>query len=204
MKGVINLPCCKCIGGQGATVSLNSGSGSGTVPYNLTGPGAGPIAQTITSNIHPLWTASLPPARWIHANNNNGMDTQPGGTYTYSVRLRIPKCTIPMTVRLRGEAAADDSFKAYAHNLQTNQNTPIGASPTTQIFSPPPVNGGFGGWGFRSERIAQLAWSTNVPGDYELRFEVVNGSDGPTGLLVRAAIRTICPTKLSEDGDELG
>lgn len=203
---VINLPCCKCIGGQSATVSLNSGSGSGTVPYNVTGPGVGgPIAQTLLSNtIHPYWTATLSPAQWIHANDTNGMGLQPGGTYTYSVRFRIPKCTIPMSVHLAGQAAADDSLKVFIHHVQTNSTTQIGASPMTPITTSPTVSGSSGGWGFRSERIASLPWNTNVPGDYVLRFEVVNGSAGPTGLLVRAAIRTICPTKLAEDGDELG
>lgn len=198
-KGVITLPCCKCIGGQGSVVNLNSGSAAGSVPWTVTGPGVGPpIAQTITNNIHPLWTATLAPAQWIHANNNNGSSAQPAGTYNYSVRIRVPKCTIPMRVHLAGQAAADDQLKVFVDNLQTSTSTQIGVTPTTAISSPPPVPGGAGGWGFRAERITPFNWSTNIPGTYVLRFEVVNGP-GPTGLLVRAAVKTICPTSLQQD-----
>lgn len=196
---VITLPCCKCIGGESQVVNLNSGSGAGSVPFNVAGPGVGnPIAQTITNNIHPLWTASLPPAQWIHANNNNGSSAQPAGTYQYTVRIRVPKCTIPMRVNLAGQAAADDQLKVFVDDLQTSSSTQIGATPTTAITSPPPVPANAGGWGFRAERITMFTWSTNIPGTYVLRFEVVNGP-GPTGLLVRAAVKTVCPTNLQQD-----
>jgi hypothetical protein len=192
--GAIAVPCCKCIGGQGNVVNFTSGSGAGSVPFNVIGPGvSNPVAQTITTNINPLWTATLAPAQWIHANDNNGGSLQPGGSYRYSVRIVIPKCTIPMKVTLTGNAAADDQVKVFLNG------SPIGATPTNAISSPPPVPTLAAGWGFRAERIAPFSWTTNIPGTYVLRFDVVNGSTGPTGLLVNAALRTDCTTKLQVD-----
>lgn len=195
-RDVIVLPCCRCVGGEGGVVNLNSGNGAGSVPWNVSGPQVfNPIAQTITSNIHWAWTATLPPALWIHPDTTSGSTNQPGGTYIYTVRFVVPNCTIPMRVSLNGQAAADDELKAFITDQNAN-TTQIGATPYTQIMSPPAVAQSQGGWGFRAERIASLAWSTNVPGLYTLRFEVPNSPGTPHGLLVRAALRTICPRDL--------
>ena len=202
---VIILPCCNCVGGEGDVVNLNSGNGAGSVPWNVSGPlVVNPIAQTITGNFHPAWTATLSPALWVHPDTANGSTNQPGGTYNYTVRFVVPDCTIPMRVSLNGQAAADDELKAFVTD-QNATTTQIGATPYTQIIPPPAVAQGQGGWGFRAERIASLPWSTNVPGLYTLRLEVPNRPGTPHGLLVRAALRTICPRALVQpDGPNPG
>ena len=196
-KGAIVVPCCRCIGGEGAVVNLNTGSGAGAVPWSVTGPGVTGTAfgQTINSGIHPLWTANLAPAQWIHPNNSNGADAQPGGTYNYTVRIVVPKCTIPMRVRVSGSAAGDDQIRVFFGS----SITPIATTPTTPIGSAPTVPNGAGGWGFRSERIVNFTTPTFGTGTHLLRIEVTNGSAGPHGLLVRAAARAICSRALSPD-----
>ena len=196
-KGTIVVPCCRCIGGEGAVVNLNTGS----VPWSVTGPGVSgtALAQTITSGIHPLWTANLSPAQWVHPNNGNGADPQPGGTYNYTVRIHVPKCTIPMRVRIGGSAAGDDEIRVFFGT----SNVPIAVTPTTAITgSQPNVPNGAGGWGFRSERIVNFATPTFSTGTHILRIEVKNGSAGPHGLLVRAVARAACSGALSPDQPE--
>src|SRR3954468_11898032 len=88
---LILLPCCKCVGGEGNAVNVNSGSAAGSVPWNVSGPGVGnAIAQTIGININPYWTATLPQAQWIHPDTTDGSTLYPGGTYNYTVRIVVP------------------------------------------------------------------------------------------------------------------
>lgn len=61
-KGTIILACCQCIGGKGQIVRFITGSGTGSVPWHVSGPGvSAPLAQTVTSNVNQYWNASLPP-----------------------------------------------------------------------------------------------------------------------------------------------
>jgi hypothetical protein len=182
----IQIPCCKCIGGDGSVVSLNTGSGPGTVPYKLTGPGGALTAVPITSSLNSFWTASLPPAGWVQPNNSNGATTHPGGLYTYSVKITVPNCTIPMKTVLSGSAAGDDQI------VVKEGSTIIGVTPLVAISLAP---AGSGGWGFRAERIVNF--TTNLtPGTHTLSIEVNNGDKTPSGVLVNAGIRTICGKSL--------
>lgn len=172
----IQIPCCRCIGNEGSEVSLNTGSGTGTVPYKVTGTTAtgvtNPIAVPITSNLNGAWTASLPPAGWVQPNNSNGGTDHPDGVYTYSVKIRVPKCTIPMQTILSGSAAGDDQIVVKLDGQQ------IGATVGT-------------GWGFTSGKIVNFT-SSIPPGTHTLSIEVTNYSLTPHGVIVKAGIRTIC------------
>lgn len=192
LVGSVTVPCCRCIGGESQRVSINTG---GSLAWRVAGPGVvGTVAQTITNNIPSLWTANLAPARWVHPNNNNGSAAEPGGVYRYEIRIVVPHCVIPMRVMLQGRAAADDQLRGFIDN---NPN-PIATTPTNAIASPPPVGPGAPGWGFRAERIASFSVPLG-PGVHVLRFEVLNGSPGPTGLLVNGALTTQCSTVLQND-----
>ena len=195
-KGTIIIPCCRCIGAKGQIIRINSGSAAGSVPWNLAGPAGAvtnPIAQTITANVHPLWTASLSPAAWVQPNGPDGATNHPGGTYNYFIHIWVPRCTIPMKVEVKGEAAGDDEVRVY-RGTSLSGGTLIGQTPT--VADPPYAAAGVGGWGFRAARVLSFA-DTLAPGVLHwLRFEVGNGSLSPAGLLVRAAIRTTCSKDL--------
>jgi hypothetical protein len=168
----IKIPCCRCIGNEGSGVSLNTGSGAGTVPYRVTGPGiTNQTAVPITSNLHPAWTASLPPAGWVQPNTSNGGTNHPAGLYTYSIRITVPKCTIPMQAILSGSAAGDDQIVVKLDGV------PIGATAGP-------------GWGFQAGKI--VSFSTILSGTHTLSIEVTNHSLTPHGVIVKAGIRTIC------------
>jgi hypothetical protein len=194
---VIRVPCCKCVGGKGQTVDINTGSGAGSVAWRVFGPGvANPIAQTIApGTLDMFWTASLPPAGWVHPDTSNGATNFPSGTYLYEINIEVPKCTIPMDVEVSGAAAGDDEVKVYVDNFGTPiASTPLNADPSVMGGI---VAAGTGGWGFRAARILQFSQPLG-PGMHTLRFEVTNAPESPHGLLVQAAIRTICSKELEQ------
>lgn len=188
------LPCCKCIGGKGQVTRINSGSGAGSVPWLVSGPGVtNPVAATITpGTVNQYWTATLAPAQWVQPNTSNGATSHQAGTYCYDLRIEIPCCTIPMEVTLAGEAAGDDQIRVFADDL----TTPIAITDTSV-----PVAGlaaaGAAGWGFRAERIVPFTHVFTTPGSHLVRIEVVN-SIGPHGMLVRAALTTTCSKQMEQ------
>jgi hypothetical protein len=192
-EDAIHLPCCKCVGGEGQTISINTGSAQGSVPWQVSGPGVtNPVAQTIVAaTIDSQWTATLAPAEWVHPNDNNGGTGFPVGVYCYDLRIDVPKCTIPMEVLVSGEAAGDDNVRIFLDNLMV----PI-AETDYSIAVPSWAVPGDGGWGFKAERIVSFSGALTTPGPHLLRIEVTNGGGGPSGLLVRAALKTFCSTRL--------
>lgn len=190
----IRLACCRCVGGDGQTIQINTGSGAGSAPWRVTGPGASNVvAQAITSNVHPLWTATpvLAPALWVQPNSTSGATSHPVARYYYDLLIEVPKCTIPMEVMVAGEAAGDDDVRIFLDNM----SLPIAETDIT-IPSPPNANAGDGGWGFKSERIVKFSGALSAPGLHLLRAEVFNGGGGPHGLLVRAALKTVCSPRM--------
>jgi hypothetical protein len=192
-EGAIHLPCCRCVGGEGQTVSINTGSANGSVPWRVSGPGVNnPLAQTIAAaTIDGQWTAALAPAEWVHPDGNDGATGFPVGVYLYDLSIEVPKCTIPMEVMLSGEAAGDDTIRIFLDNL----SLPIAAT-NNSIAVPGWAVQGAGGWGFKAERIVPFSAALTTPGTHLLRIEVNNGGGGPHGLLVRAALKTTCSTRL--------
>ena len=190
--GDIRLPCCRCVGGEGQTIPINTGSGPGAAPWRVTGPGASNVlAQAITVNVNSLWSAALTPAQWVQPNSNDGNTSHPVARYYYDLIIEVPKCTVPMEVMVMGEAAGDDDVQIFLDNV----NVPI-AQTDASIASPPYANPGDGGWGFRSERIVKFSAALSTPGLHLLRMEVFNGGGGPSGLLVRAALKTVCSPRM--------
>lgn len=188
----IRLPCCRCVGGEGQTIPINTGSVAGSAPWRVTGPSASNVlAQAITSNVHTLWNATLSPAEWVQPNSSSGSTSHPVAHYYYDLIIEVPKCTIPMEVMVTGEAAGDDDVQVFLDNM----NLPIAKTDVT-IPSPPHAINGDGGWGFRSERIVKFSGALSAPGLHLLRMVVFNGGGGPHGLLVRAALKTVCSPRL--------
>jgi hypothetical protein len=187
----VTLRCCRCVGGEGQTIPINSGSGAGTAPWRVAGPGVtNGIAQPITSGQNSNWTASLAPAGWVQPNGTNGSVSQPVGLYYYDLHIRVPRCTVPMEVLVTGQAAGDDQIRIFLDNMavpiaQTDYSIPV----------PSWASAGDGGWGFKAERIVAFAGALSAPGNHLLRIEVQNGG-GPHGMLVRAALKTFCAPNL--------
>lgn len=166
----ITIPCCKCIGGEGSVTSINTGNAAGSEPYQVSGPSVtNPVAVAVT-----YWTNTLSPAGFVQPNNNIGGNAFPPGLYNYTVQFVVPKCTIPMKVTVSGKFAADNGAKVF---FDTN---PI----ATQFPTPFPN-------GFVPGNEGSFTAVTMTPGTHTLRFEVRN-SGGPSGLVVNAAVRTIC------------
>jgi hypothetical protein len=188
----IRLPCCRCVGGEGQTIPINSGAGTGSAPWRVAGPGVNnPVAQVITpSTVNSNWTATLAPAQWVQPNGSNGSVSQPVGHYYYDLSIEVPKCTVPMEVLVTGEAAGDDQIRIFLDDM----SVPI-AQTDFSIAVPGSASQSDGGWGFKAERIVAFAGALTTPGNHLLRIEVENGG-GPHGMLVRAALKTFCSPNL--------
>jgi len=187
----IRLKCCRCVGGDGQTIPINSGNVPGSAPWRVTGPGvANQPAQAVTSNVNTHWSATLAPAQWVQPNSSNGSVSHPNGFYYYDLRIEVPCCTVPMEVLVTGEAAGDDSIRIFLDNM----SVPIAQTDNT-IPVPNFAAVNQGGWGFKAERIVRFAGALTTPGMHLLRIEVENGG-GPHGMLVRAALKTFCAPHL--------
>lgn len=184
----IRLKCCRCVGGEGQTIPINSGG----APWQVAGPGVNnPLAQAINQNVNSNWTATLAPAQWVQPNGSNGSVSHPVGLYYYDLRIKVPKCTVPMEVLVSGEAAGDDQIRIFLDNMVV----PI-AETDISIPVPGSAAASQGGWGFKAERIVAFAGALTTPGMHLLRIEVNNGGGGPHGMLVRAALKTFCSPNL--------
>ena len=196
-KDAVRVPCCQCIGGKGQLIRIRSGSGPGSVPLQVSGPGViNAVAQTITSNVNSYWNANLSPAQWVQPDNNNGATNHQAGTFNYTVQIYVPHCVIPMDVRITGRAAGDDQVTVYRGSSMIGQ-TPLVADPSVNALATQ------GGWGFRAARILTLTDTLPGPGLHTLSFEVVNGSRSPHGLMFAADIRTTCSKNLEYPPGEL-
>ncbi|MFL6843606.1 MAG: hypothetical protein ACJ8ER_01855 [Allosphingosinicella sp.] len=143
-------------------------------------------------NQHPLWTTALSPAQWVQPNSNDGNTSHPLAHYYYDLLIEVPKCTVPMEVMVAGQAAGDDDVQIFLDDM----NVPIAK---TDITIPVPSNNvlsGAGGWGFTTERIVSFSGALSAPGLHLLRAVVFNGGGGPHGLLVRAALKTVCSPRM--------
>jgi hypothetical protein len=183
--GTVVLQCCPSVSAPGTTIGINTGSGPGAVTYRFSGPrGVRSTLYTVTGPLIAVWTASLPPAQWIHPTSSSGLARFPRGDYRYVLMLVVPNCTVPMRVEVQGQAAADDAVTVRLDNQV------VGSTPLVQIASPPPVASTVPGWGYRTERIASFTRQL-APGSHQLRFDV-NNVQTFHGLLVRGRVSTGC------------
>jgi hypothetical protein len=172
----VKVACCKCIGGEGQTLNLNTGSNT----WRVSGPGVtgSVLAPTVTVP-NPGWISSLTPAKWI-APNTGATATE--GVFVYELKILVPNCVIPMeSIKLDGKVSADNSFKATLIN-PTGGSTPIGQnSPTSTAFKvATPISG-----------------TLTTPGMYTLRIEATN-EGGPHAAIVQAVLKTKCSDKLEK------
>jgi hypothetical protein len=189
---VIEVPCCKCIDGSETSISLNTGSAPWYVSSALTPPYSG-LATTI-SNPHPAWgvvTTALAPAKWVQPSASTAMQNFPNGPTTYTLRIHVPKCTIPQKVRIVGRLAHDDSGQPYI-------NGPAGTrSGTGPIGTPAPTGSPY------HEDINEPLDNVHAytqPGTYTFRVEVQNVGGGPTALMFNGNIVKQCSKELQQGG----
>jgi hypothetical protein len=162
-----SVPCCKCLG-ETLKVDLSTGQTS-------------PIDQrwrvnngnAYTTPPYPGWIA-LAPARWIQpVASPTPSGNVPGNTvYRYTLQFTVPKCTIPMNVRLTGSFAADNSAKAFLDGV------PIASCAGPKCFNTP-------------QAPVPLNVPSVAPGPHTLEFQVANIS-GPSGLIVNAQLQVEC------------
>lgn len=170
----ITLPCCRCLDGKSVTIKVSTGA----VPWSVTPPGVGAptVAAVAASNpawvlpSNPAWTGA-PPAVWVGA--PGAIETP--GTYLFQMPFHVPKCIIPMQVKISGKFAADNSGQLYVDgNLVT-------------------ASAGTPSYGFLPGSVTPFTWTgTLAPGSHAIRFVVTN-DDGPTGAIVAATITVTCP-----------
>lgn len=165
----VKVPCCKCIGGPAQTVSINTGS----APWFVTPP-SGPTTLAVQVPTPPTsWTTALLPARWVH----HPTAGQATGWYVYQLRIDVPKCVIPMTVRISGRLASDNQGQ-----LTLGSSSPPLNIPSPSFTSPTPV------------------WSSTLgPGTHILTVRVRN-NELQTGLVLNGTVVTRCSTALEQGG----
>lgn len=179
-KNVITVPCCKCVDGSKQEIPINTGATAqwqvtSTIP-GLTGPW--PMKPGVISNPHPAWgpvTAALAPARWLQPSTATTMQNFQNGPQTYTLRIFVPRCTIPMRVTVRGQVATDDAGSVWLNSAQIAGPTGFGPVPT-------PFTG------------------TLNPGMNVLEVKVMNQGGGPTGMILRGSVVKECSNRLEAGG----
>ena len=169
---ILTLGCCQCFGEQ-KKLDLSTGpSNEWSVVSSLT-PAVAAVPVTILTSPHPMWNLTTGGAQWVSA-GASGETVLPAATYTYRLRFKVQKCTIPQTVKLTGIAGADDTFKVF---LDSN---------------PTPVSACSGGWCFNTQNPTPSFTVNNLaPGSHVLTVVVVN-TGGPTGMFLKVGLEGQC------------
>jgi hypothetical protein len=159
---VVNVPCCRCLDGRALTADISTGNAPWMVapPVGVT-TAAVPVASPPAS-----WTTSLAPAKWVN-HPTAGMAT---GFYSYTLRIVVPKCTIPARVTIAGSLATDNQGQLVLGSSVPALNV---ASPS---FTTPTAFG-----------TASLGSGTHI-----LTVRVRN-NELQTGLVLRGAVTVRCP-----------
>ncbi len=171
----VTSQCCRCLDGNQQTVSINTR----TAPW-MVATGNGPAVPVSTNVSNPGWSP-LAPAGWV------GPPALSGTSYTYTLQIEIPKCTIGARVGLKGTFGADNSAILYLDN--------------TQISA---TSGGING--FQAPNFGSFS-TVLTPGPHTLKV-VVSNPHSVTGLILQGGLITQCPKELSStttapDGTEL-
>lgn len=174
----INVPCCQCIDGKETVIDLNTGTAPWTSPSGAVTPAtpAGP------------W-ASSPPAKWIYTGNNAQ------GKYTYQLHIQVPKCVIPMSIKIEGKAWADDIVQMQLDSapLGSSSNAAVAANSLVGGTWPNPgvAAGSYGGFGQTTNLNINQAFSGSASGNHILTA-TVNNAGGPTGFLFHGKLVVKC------------
>lgn len=172
MQKMPTLGCCQCLGEQ-KTLDLSTGSSNGWSVVSSLTPAIAAVPATILTSPHPAWNLPTGGAQWVSA-GASGATGLPAATYTYRLRFKVQKCTIPQTVKLTGIAGADDVFKVF---LDSN---------------PTPVSACSGGWCFNTQNPTPSFTVNNLaPGSHVLTVVVVN-TGSPTGMFLKAGLEGQC------------
>jgi hypothetical protein len=169
---MLTLGCCQCLGEQ-KTLDLSTGSSNGWSVVSSLTPAIAAVPATILTSPHPAWNLPTGGAQWVSA-GASGATGLPAATYTYRLRFKVQKCTIPQTVKLTGIAGADDMFKVF---LDSN---------------PTPISACSGGWCFNTQNPTPSFTVNNLaPGSHVLTVVVVN-TGGPTGMFLKTGLEGQC------------
>lgn len=184
VKKIVNIPCCRCLQGAKSGVDIST---DGSVPWLVTAatlsqsPGGAvtPVFQPgLISNPHPSWTVAtsqLLPAGWLQPAPAGPYSNFTNGPYTYKLSIMVPKCIIPMGVKLTGKFSADDEAKLYL-------DPPPSSSSSAPIY--------LGMQGFNN--VTSFTQAMNVPGVWTLRAEIRNVGGGPTAFAVKGFVTRAC------------
>lgn len=162
----VKAVCCKCTDGSKPTASISTG----TAPWRATsGPSSTALSPVVAAG-NPAWT-SVPGGSWV---GPAGAPTQ-GGTYTYELRIEVPRCVIsPRALSIEGRFAADNSATVYFDNNQVA------------------VSQGTANLAFQPAGVTPFTITGVTPGVHILKV-VVNNAGSVTGLNVSGQVTTACP-----------
>jgi hypothetical protein len=176
LKRLPVLPCCQCIGKEGASLDLSTGA----AVWSAILPGGANSATQNASN--PAWTpTTLAPANWISPTSN----PTTVGTYTYSIRFDARRCVIPSSITITGKYLADNKGTLLVD----------GRPVATQLGTP--------NYGFLPGSVTPFSYTipaAQASGLHTITLQAEN-SGGPTGVVVQLSVRRNCdgPTEIQGD-----
>lgn len=171
IKGVPNLPCCKCLEG-GNSLDLS------TTPANKWTVNGSPVA--FVSPVNAGWISPTGTAQWVSTvvDGSTSWTSVPAGNYEYKLQFHIPDCAIDQEVTLSGTLGGDNSVEI---DLDTTSNK-LAECITGNCFKAP---------------LTTFTKAGLLPGTHFLIVKVKN-SEGPSGMFVDAKLTSRCLTKLTK------
>ena len=163
----VSVPCCTCVDGSTKTASLNTGA----VPWMVSGPGVSGSTTAVGTSLS-AW-AAIPGASWVGPSAGASGGAQ-AGTYTYTVRFRVPRCVIGGRVVVKGRAGGDNRVTVLL------DGAPLGSTPGNTQY------------GFHAANFVNFNGAVTSAGTHTLTVQVQN-EGGPTGMAAQATIEMQCP-----------
>lgn len=172
----IRLACCRCLGETLSPIKISTGQ---PVPWTVDN-GKPTVVQSMVPGWHG-WN-NLPPtppgSQWIGP--VGGASAAPG-TYTYELKINVPKCVIPGAMTVSGKFWADNSG-TVSLLPPTGPALPAVSTPNYPM-------------GFTTGNFANFSYTVpNAVGVYTLKIVTQNQS-GPTGFLMDANVFKRCVTE---------
>lgn len=161
----VQIPCCRCLDGR----SLRADISTGAAPWRVAPPSGGPAVPAVVVASPPgAWTTALAPAKWVN-HPTAGMAT---GFYSYTLRIVVPKCTIPGRITIAGRLASDNQGLLVLGS----------SSPSISVASP----------SFTAATAFGPAGLPLGPGTHTITVRVRN-NELQTGLVLNGAVTVRCP-----------